>query len=121
MLPPLTTYRRMDMSWPIADNPVVYTRCADSSAYGFSTSGYDRSDGRAAQRRLSYRRVPPVRLPGNRLRANRGCRGESQNAHLAYRYPCRTRWLPQSPGYVQDRKSVVWGKSVSVRLDLGGR
>src|SRR3546814_13716261 len=24
-------------------------------------------------------------------------------------------------GYVIDRKSVVWGKSVSVRVDLGGR
>src|SRR3546814_5924211 len=27
----------------------------------------------------------------------------------------------QNRGWVQDRKSVVWGKSVSVRVELGGR
>src|SRR3546814_17668730 len=36
--------------------------------------------------------------------------------NLALARACRPRWL-----VISDRKSVVWGKSVSVRVDLGGR
>src|SRR3546814_13584773 len=34
---------------------------------------------------------------------------------------CPSPETPRLPGILQDRKSVVQGKSVSVRVDLGGR
>src|SRR3546814_12291252 len=47
-----------------------------------------------------------------------GARGPAPALRYRHAYPCRP-FLRRAPA--QDRKSAVSGKSVSVRVDLGGR
>src|SRR3546814_14161379 len=61
--------------------------------------------------------------PGDRRRTGGGSPYRARGAYAdADRRPWRCgEWTPPSPDLRLDRKSVVSGKSVSVRVDLGGR
>src|SRR3546814_13173698 len=58
-------------------------------------------DGLAGAGRPDHQHVPDITDMGRQAK-----RGRSRRAGMEQRWP--------------DRKSVVWGKSVSVRVDLGG-
>src|SRR3546814_12384324 len=89
----------------------------------------DLPDGRQRRWRALFPLGPVARLLGRYGRKQQRCPARPRDRRLAdgrrgtaWR-TCRARHRRgrQQDGSGRDRKSVVWGKSVSVRVNLGGR
>src|SRR3546814_17649231 len=98
---------------------------SDLLAQGTDALGKRLSEGRLAESLLPDEDNKLIELAGYANVANARARYVVLRFGLALALPVgavllRRAWL--GPGSLMaDRKSVVWGKSVSVRVDLGGR